>query len=223
MKISKISTLNFFPTFVWVCDLKPEEYLPLNEALAEKIEAAIASVGGYIVGDARQSETDLQEMEDLAPLMTTALHAADQILEFLELQRCAMRVSGCWASVGGPGNFHMEHSHPNNFLSGVYYVSTPSGGDRINFHDPRPQANVMAPRVKASSAKNAQRASITVKPGSIVLFPSWLRHSVDTNTSSEMRTSIAFNLMFESFTEIQSRPRFKGTFKLRSVSLGANT
>ena len=41
--------------------------------------------------------------------------------------------------MNAPGAAHGLHSHPNNFLSGVYYVRVPSGGDTINFHDPRSQ------------------------------------------------------------------------------------
>jgi hypothetical protein len=30
---------------------------------------------------------------------------------------------------------HRAHSHPNNYLSAVYYVRTWPGADSINFHD----------------------------------------------------------------------------------------
>jgi Putative 2OG-Fe(II) oxygenase len=32
------------------------------------------------------------------------------------------------------------HQHPNNLLSGVYYVRTHPGADTMNFHDPRNQS-----------------------------------------------------------------------------------
>ncbi len=37
----KSSVLAFFPTFVWVYDLKPEDAEPLSAAIAEKIEIAL--------------------------------------------------------------------------------------------------------------------------------------------------------------------------------------
>ena len=49
----------------------------------------------------------------------------------------------------------------------------------------------------------------------MVLFPAWLKHSVDPNRSRGLRMSIAFNLMFEDFGETQSRPRFKGNFLVK--------
>jgi Putative 2OG-Fe(II) oxygenase len=38
------------------------------------------------------------------------------------------------------------HMHPNNCLSGVYYVQTQEGADSITFMDPRSRAFVIARR-----------------------------------------------------------------------------
>jgi ectoine hydroxylase-related dioxygenase (phytanoyl-CoA dioxygenase family) len=45
-----------------------------------------------------------------------------------------------------------------------------------------------------------------VTNGTLLLFPSYLEHSVDANTSEEERVSISFNIMFSSFTEKLSKP-----------------
>ena len=44
----------------------------------------------------------------------------------------AFEITGCWATVLAKGAVHKVHSHPNNFLSGVYYVRTRPGADTIN-------------------------------------------------------------------------------------------
>jgi hypothetical protein len=46
------------------------------------------------------------------------------------------------------------HQHPNNFLSGVYYVRTHPGADTINFHDPRNQSGIIRPPVVELTAEN---------------------------------------------------------------------
>ncbi|MGH8628692.1 MAG: putative 2OG-Fe(II) oxygenase [Gammaproteobacteria bacterium] len=43
----------------------------------------------------------------------------------------AKSATGCWANVNGIGASHGVHTHPNNFLSGVYYVQTQAGADTI--------------------------------------------------------------------------------------------
>jgi ectoine hydroxylase-related dioxygenase (phytanoyl-CoA dioxygenase family) len=47
---------------------------------------------------------------------------------------------------------------------------------------------------------------VRVKNGTLLVFPSYLQHSVDANTSEKERISISFNIMFSAFTENLSKP-----------------
>jgi len=212
----KSSVLAFFPTFVWVYDLKPEDAEPLSAAIAEKIEIALPPAKQLSEAHSLQSGTHLHELPEFQPLIERVHAAAQQILKFLEHKPAPLKITGCWANVSGPAAHHKEHAHPNNLLSGVYYVKAPQGGDSINFHDPRAQAHVIAPHVTATSTKHASTVIVEVKPGRLVIFPAWLRHSVDPNLSQELRMSISFNLMFDHFADDQSRPRFKGEFLVKN-------
>ncbi len=95
---------------------------------------------------------------------------------------------------------------PNNFLSGVYYVRTPKGADTINFHDPRSQTEIIRPPVTVLTAENTDQVVVRVKNGTILLFPSWLAHSVDANKSDGIRISVSFNVMFSAYAEKMSTP-----------------
>ena len=55
------------------------------------------------------------------------------------------------------GAGHGIHQHPNNFLSGVYYVRTPEDADTINFHDPRSQTSILRPPVVKLTAATLTR------------------------------------------------------------------
>jgi uncharacterized protein (TIGR02466 family) len=98
------------------------------------------------------------------------------------------------------------HSHPNNFLSGVYYVETPPEADTINFHDPRIQTSIIRPPVTELTAANTDQVVVKVAPGSLLVFPAYLQHSVGPNASGQERISVSFNVMFSSFTENLSKP-----------------
>jgi uncharacterized protein (TIGR02466 family) len=91
-------------------------------------------------------------------------------------------------------------------LSGVYYVRTRPGADSINFHDPRSQTGIIRPPVAELTAENTDQVVVRVKDGTLLIFPSYLQHSVDANASGEERISISFNIMFSAFTEKLSRP-----------------
>ena len=118
----------------------------------------------------------------------------------------AFEITGCWANVLAKGAAHRAHSHPNNFLSGVYYVQTHPGTDTINFHDPRNQTGIIRPPVVELTADNTDQVVVRVKNGALLIFPSYPQHSVDANMSEEERISISFNIMFSSFTEKLSKP-----------------
>ena len=47
---------------------------------------------------------------------------------------------------------------------------------------------------------------VRVRNGTLLVFPSYLQHSVDANAGSESRVSMSFNLMFPAFTAELSKP-----------------
>ena len=153
-----------------------------------------------------QSEQALHEREELRDLVACIGNATRSILRFLKIGHEAFEITGCWATVLARDAAHKAHSHPNNYLSGVYYIRTPPGADAINFHDPRNQAAVIRPPVMELTAENTDQVVLRVSNGTLLLFPSYLEHSVDANPSEEERISISFNIMFSSFTEKLSKP-----------------
>ncbi|MET0164047.1 MAG: 2OG-Fe(II) oxygenase family protein [Vicinamibacterales bacterium] len=156
--------------------------------------------------EAWQSGHALHRREELHALCDCVSRAAASVLQFLKIGESALEITGCWANLYAPGAAHRAHSHPNNFLSAVYYVRTGPGADSINFHDPRSQAGVIRPPVTELTAANTDQVVVRVKDGTLLVFPSYLYHSVDTNSSGEIRVSLSFNLMFSRITAALSRP-----------------
>ncbi|WP_053064262.1 TIGR02466 family protein [Caballeronia mineralivorans] len=109
-----------------------------------------------------------------------------------------------------PGAAHVMHSHPNNFLSGVYYVQVPLGANMINFHDPRPQTAIIRPPVIELTAYNNDQTVMCVDDGTLLVFPAWLPHSVSSNGGKERRISVSFNVMFVAYEETMSPPLRSG-------------
>jgi uncharacterized protein (TIGR02466 family) len=110
-----------------------------------------------------------------------------------------------WANVNRFGDYHDLHNHPHSYLSGTYYValpeSAPKAGSRddltpgaISFYDARPQANMTAIR---GDAQVSPQYTIQPKPGTILLWPSFLMHLVHPNLSAEPRISVSFNVVLK--------------------------
>jgi uncharacterized protein (TIGR02466 family) len=204
--IEASDVIPMFPTLLWKILVKPE----LREAIDAKILATLGSMRRDLQrlepGQGWQSEQTLHGREEFQDLVACIGNATRSILRFLQIGHEAFEITGCWATVLARGAAHKAHSHPNNYLSGVYYVRTLPGADTINFHDPRNQAAVIRPPIVELTAENTDQVVVRVTKGTLLLFPSYLEHSVDANTSEEERVSISFNVMFSSFTEKLSKP-----------------
>lgn len=192
-----------FPTFVWETRLTREVSRKLNCSLLNRLQALMPDVE---CGQAWQSSHDLHELTELETLVECIHGAATGVLEFLKITYRELEITACWVTVNAPGRGHAAHAHPNSFLSGVYYVQTQDGANTINFHDPRIQTNIIRPPVSELSAANADQAVVKVSDGTLLMFPAWLRHSVDANASEKNRISVSFNLMFAAFAEQLGKP-----------------
>jgi len=195
-----------FPTLVWKILLKAElrdviaaKVLPTLEALRRDLPTLEPHQGW-------QSEQSLHLRDEFQELISCVSNATKSILQFLRIGQEAFEITGCWATVLAKGALHKAHSHPNNFLSGVYYVRILPGADTINFHDPRSQTYVLRPPVVELTAENTDQVVVRVTNGTLLIFPSYLEHSVDGNMSEEERISVSFNIMFSSFAQRLSRP-----------------
>jgi len=101
-----------------------------------------------------------------------------------------------WANVSERGGSNQQHSHPGSFWSAVYYVRIdPGEGGELILHDPRmPVLNMHAPQLRFRSAGSEQLVQTSPSAGMLVLFPSWLGHSVRPYLGDGLRISVAINL-----------------------------
>ena len=195
-----------FPTLVWKTLLKAELSDAIDANVLATLEQLRRNLPTLNPGDGWQSEQTLHQRDEFRDLISCVSNVAKSILRFLRISQEAFEITGCWATVLAKGAIHKTHSHPNNFLSGVYYVRVYPGADTINFHDPRSQTRVIRPPVVELTAENTDQVVVRVTNGTLLMFPSYLEHSVDTNMSAEERISISFNIMFSSFAEKLSKP-----------------
>lgn len=108
-----------------------------------------------------------------------------------------------WANVNRTGAFNSNHIHPYCHWSGVLYVQT------IDFsEDPLGNAGALVLQDPRSSgqgmlrlAKGNRNRYVSPRTGIIVMFPSWMLHSVNPFTLETVRISIAFNARVDSFLD----------------------
>ena len=94
-----------------------------------------------------------------------------------------------------PGGSIQLHWHANSIISGAFYP-TVEKTDKICFHDPNNRRTQWMVSIEPNEDNpfNTQAWGISVENNMLVLFPSWLVHSVEPNEKATTdRISISFN------------------------------
>lgn len=203
--------LSIFPTCIWKIQLRSGFHQSLNSKILQVISQINPDLAKIPPGGSWQSGQDLHNREQLLDLVSCIHSTAQTVLRFLKVGDNAIEITACWANINASGASHAIHSHPNNFLSGIYYVQTHPGADSVNFHDPRPQTGIIRPPVTELTSQNTDQVVVTVSDGMLLMFPSYLAHSVAPNASDKPRISVSFNMMFSLYAERLSGPLWGST------------
>ena len=114
-------------------------------------------------------------------------------LEVFGIENC-LDITQSWIAKTTPGGWHNLHNHPNSIVSCVLYLQTPPLST-IKFHyrnNISQNFNLAFDYVKFTKYNQSQ-FTLDVKEMDLVIFPSWLNHSVDINDSNIDRIVLSFN------------------------------
>lgn len=199
-----------FPTFVWMHRLTPEDTTRINHTIRTKLLSLLTPGADKLQNFRHQTEQNLHTLNEFQEFNQVLLTAAKGVIDFMQVAEEGIEITSCWANINTKGGVTQPHTHPNNYLGGVYYVDTPENSGSITFEDPRAQPKLISPRVHKSTGENSGYTILNVEPGMLLLFPAWLVHSVKPNPSNQLRISVSFNLMFSAFTEKVSPVQWQG-------------
>ncbi len=149
--------------------------------------------------------------------LTDSIHAASALIsdDLGYHKGFQLRIGTMWSIINVPGSANRAHVHPGCTWSGVYYIQVPDGCGNIEFIDPRTENLMHQPRYVPNKRRPRHcwtKVNVTPKPGKMLIFPSWLYHSVAPNLSEAEgrdaeRVIISFNLKQEKATAQQAQPQ----------------
>lgn len=118
----------------------------------------------------------------------------------LEIKDCCKQVGlpelelyNIWININPPGSYNHLHNHVGAVFSGVYYVNAEDGHGNIQFERNDSAEYHLPEKVETLTYYSATRTSYRAKTGALYIFPGWLKHSVQGNTTDTDRISISFN------------------------------
>ena len=113
-----------------------------------------------------------------------------------------LKIGTMWSIINPPGSSNRSHIHPGCLWSGVYYIQAPKGSGDIEFTDSRTAHMMNQPKFIPNTKRKKEcwtKVKFAPEAGKMLIFPSWLYHSVEPNMSKETgdegnRIIISFNL-----------------------------
>ena len=187
----------FFPTPVWTIQL--ENYKTINEEMYSFIkEQQLKDQVGINKSNLKGWHSEDFNLNDRQPqnFISFIYSSIEQVMHVMnwDKKNQIVKINNMWAIVNTGGSANFRHQHGNSTISGAYYVRAPEKAGDIVFYDPRPAPIYSYPKAVSPNSLNAQVNGISPKEGALVLFPSYLDHSVDENRSNEERIVISFNI-----------------------------
>lgn len=105
-----------------------------------------------------------------------------------------IRVREMWAIINKKNDFNIEHTHPNAYLSAAYYVKASNNCGRFIACNPNIVSRAYYPAIKETNKYNQKNLGLEVEEGDLLIFPAYLPHKVEKNSSEEDRIVISFNI-----------------------------
>jgi len=105
-----------------------------------------------------------------------------------------LKISNYWINLADQNDFQESHHHMDsqtltNIFSGVLYIDVPKNSGNLFLSNPNSFIDLFPPNETSPPSYK-----ITPKQKQIILFPSWLKHGVETNKSNNSRISLSWNV-----------------------------
>jgi len=187
----------FFPTTIYGKDVKLDNQLFANEIVEwSKRDPGVKKTNR----NGWHSTTEMHKIPVFKPLVDALFEMQFEIYKEECLDKEPV-LGNMWANINPPGGYNAPHIHANSLFSGVYYIKAPANSGKLVCTDPRPGIQTVMPtRKKGQPPKHLWRdVHLEPKVNRIIMFPSWLWHSVEPNESNDIRISVSFNFIQHGF------------------------
>jgi len=195
--------IDIFPTPIFY-DSLPIEFSELESFFDSQELYTSKNITNPITFGERSKNSYILNLPELSKLseyiLSLAITYGNEILNY---NYDKYKFSQSWLSLKYPNQHHREHNHPNSLISGVlYYGDFLKDTPLINFHKMEMGINsfILSPKQKQlgdNPKYSSNQYTLSIQPGNLILFPSYLVHSVPENNTDQVRKSLAFNIVPE--------------------------
>lgn len=188
----------WFPTPIFYSDAPElikqnivQEYFSKEQKVLKILEG---DTWGDNVTTTYHAHKNIIETLELDCLKNYILSAAQEFYKYLFASNKQLKIDNSWANYFYLGQYQDRHTHlPNPCISGVYYIKTNGQDGNYVLHPPEVAMEAM---YECRERTNLTLSTVEYAPkeGRIILFPSWVPHSVRANKTDSTRISFSFNI-----------------------------
>jgi uncharacterized protein (TIGR02466 family) len=188
---------NWFSTPIWESEIKNINNQEIKDYclyLKDNTKGVnISNRGGW-----HSSEILLPMPQDLRSLFSNLEVFVNENC-FKEMGVPNLKFGNFWVNINTPNSYNLAHDHQNSILSGVYYVSVPHDnmGDLVLHRGDTAEYFLKSDIERIGTKANSFVAVKKPIESVFYIFPSWVKHHVESNNSQGYRISIAFNFIAE--------------------------
>lgn len=178
-----------FPTSILVSRM-PRSFTDLEWAVLDNYrEAGRKNTGNWV-----STHADVLENEAFTDIKQILLEQVNFYAQHVLRAHSDIEfyISISWLNWTEKAQYHHKHHHQNSILSGVLYFEC-DDHDSIVFYKPMVLVSPYTFEPDHQGYLNSDIQDYFVSSGDILIFPSWLEHSVKTKNTDGVRISLAFN------------------------------
>lgn len=198
LKFILMTREDLFPTPLWFTVLNTVPDMLLEQirkycigSVSEENSRIISNRGGYQSKDFYLHEVTHTPMHELFVAIQPFV---DHCTNDYGIPK-NLKIDNIWININRFGNTNTSHTHPKSILSGVFYVDAEPLSGGIMFERPNTtEAFLLNSLISDTKFLTWETVAYVPETKKLLIFPSWLKHSVSPNMSGKERISIAFNV-----------------------------
>lgn len=161
----------------------------------KNIEYGYASNG--VLSNQPSADSHILNQSEFKNLKLFFESCIEDYLKDIFLSESKLKITQSWVNKTDKGTMHKMHYHPNSVLSGVYYFNTHSSP--IQFISDRKDQFLLADSAHYNTENKrvnefvSTSFTLSAQENMLVIFPSYINHTVPPNQSDSVRYSLSFN------------------------------
>lgn len=180
-----------FPDHVFLRKSLSEKFLEIEQQDSNNYDRKYPK-GSYTSFYSKDNVFDIPGINSLENFIRNSVEIVDKQVGLSG----ELRFTKSWFSINRKNSYHEQHHHCPNIWSGVYYLQADHNDATISFIN-KNLIDTGWPYYSKKEMNTEFNSTQTVcrpESGMLLIFPSYLHHKVDQQTSDNERITIAFNM-----------------------------